>query len=111
MRALSYREAMAEKVRAALCRREVAIRDFFDVDHAVRGVGFKTQEPGVSRVAAAQARHSTHRPRSDLSDSRIGQLRRQLDAELRPVLREQEFAQFDLERAIGTVRAVAEALT
>lgn len=30
--ALSYAEAMAEKVRAALSRSEVAIRDFFDVD-------------------------------------------------------------------------------
>jgi predicted nucleotidyltransferase component of viral defense system len=109
VRALSYREAMAEKVRAALCRGEVAIRDFFDVDHAVRGVGFQTQEPGFLELL----RRKLAVPRTgevDLSDSRIEQLRRQLDAELRPVLREQEFAQFDLERAIGTVRAVAEAL-
>jgi hypothetical protein len=38
------------------------------------------------------------------------QLRRQLDAQLRPVLREREFAQFDLPRAIETVHRVAEAL-
>ena len=36
---LSYQEAMAEKLRAALTRRDVAIRDFFDVDHAVRERG------------------------------------------------------------------------
>jgi hypothetical protein len=33
---LTYREVMAEKLRAALTRREVAIRDFFDVEHATR---------------------------------------------------------------------------
>jgi hypothetical protein len=38
------------------------------------------------------------------------QLRRQLDARLRPVLREQEFARFDLPRGIETVQRVAEAL-
>ncbi len=101
---------MAEKVRAALCRGEVAIRDFFDVDHAVRDVGFQTREPAFLELL----RRKLAIPRTgevDLSDDRIEQLRRQLHAELRPVLREQEFARFDLERAIGTVRAVAEALT
>lgn len=32
---LSREETMAEKLRAALCRREAAIRDFYDIDHAV----------------------------------------------------------------------------
>jgi hypothetical protein len=40
----------------------------------------------------------------------LSQLRRQLDARLRPVLREQEFARFDLPRGIETVQRVAEAL-
>jgi predicted nucleotidyltransferase component of viral defense system len=109
VRALSYKEAMAEKVRAALCRSEVAIRDFFDVDHAVRSAGFRTQDPEFLELL----RRKLAIPRTgevDLSDSRVDQLRRQLDAELRPVLREQEFAQFDLERAVGIVRAVAGAL-
>jgi hypothetical protein len=33
---LSLRETYAEKFRAALTRREPAIRDFFDLDHVVR---------------------------------------------------------------------------
>ena len=45
---------------------------------------------------------------ADVSAGRMEQLRRQLDAQLRPVLREREFAQFDLPRAIGTVHRVAE---
>jgi predicted nucleotidyltransferase component of viral defense system len=104
---LSYREAMAEKVRAALCRREVAIRDFFDVDHAVRGGAFDPLEPEFLNLL----RRKLEIPRTgpvDTSPGRMEQLRRQVDAQLRPVLREQEFAQFDLQRAIETVRRVAQ---
>jgi len=98
---------MAEKVRAALCRREVAIRDFFDVDHAVRGGAFDPLEPEFLNLL----RRKLEIPRTgpvDTSPGRMEQLRRQVDAQLRPVLREQEFAQFDLQRAIETVRRVAQ---
>ncbi|MGH8699971.1 MAG: nucleotidyl transferase AbiEii/AbiGii toxin family protein [Burkholderiales bacterium] len=109
VRALSYQEAMAEKVRAALCRGEVAIRDFFDVDHAVRSAGFRPQAPEFLELLRRKlAIPRTGKP--DLSTGRLAQLQRQLDAQLRPVLREQEFARFDLERAIGAVRALAETL-
>jgi hypothetical protein len=100
---------MAEKLRAALCRREVAIRDFFDVDHAVRNAGFNTLEPGLLDLL----KRKLEIPRTgavDVSAGRMEQLRRQLDAQLRPVLREQEFARFDLQRAIQTVHRVAEEL-
>lgn len=106
---LSYREAMAEKLRAALCRREVAIRDFFDVDHAARGAGFDPLEPAFLDLL----RRKLEVPRTgpvDVSEGRVEQLRRQLDAQLRPVLREREFAQFDLRRAVETVRRVAQEL-
>lgn len=106
---LSYQEAMAEKLRAALCRREVAIRDFFDVDHAVRNAGLNTLEPGLLDLL----KRKLEIPRTgavDVSAGRMERLRRQLDAQLRPVLREQEFARFDLQRAIETVHRVAEEL-
>lgn len=103
--ALSYLEAMAEKVRAALCRSEVAIRDFFDVDHAVRAAGFDPTQPGfVGLVRRKLAIPRT--PEPELSDGRIGQLERQLEAQLRPVLREQEFRQFNLARAVETLRGI-----
>lgn len=103
--ALSYSEAMAEKVRAALCRSEVAIRDFFDVDHAVRAAGFDPAQAGfVDLVRRKLAIPRT--PEPGLSDARIGQLERQLEAQLRPVLREQEFRQFNLVRAVETLRQI-----
>lgn len=108
--ALSYSEAMAEKARAALCRSEVAIRDFFDVDHAVRNGGFDPAQVGfVDLVRRKLAIPRT--PEPDLSDRRIGQLERQVEAQLRPVLREQEFRQFDLERAIEILRRIKLTLT
>ena len=46
----------------------------------------------------------------DVSLERVGQLRKQLDGELRPVLREQDFAPFDLDRAIALVVGLARRL-
>ena len=110
VRCLSYSETMAEKLRAALCRREIAIRDFFDVDHAVRKNGLNIRDPALLDLL----RRKLAIPRTgpvDTSRNRLEQLQRQLEAQLRPVLREHEFAGFDLERAIETVRAVAQELT
>jgi predicted nucleotidyltransferase component of viral defense system len=106
---LSYQEAMAEKLRAALCRREVAIRDFFDVDHAVRDAAFDLLAPGFLDLLKRKLAIPRTGP-VDVSAGRVEQLHRQLDAQLRPVLREQEFAGFDLQRAIEAVHRVAEEL-
>ena len=103
---LSYQEAMAEKLRAALTRRDVAIRDFFDVDHAVRNGVLDTRDPALLRLLRRKLQVPGTSP-VDVSPDRVGQLRRQLEADLRPVLREQDFAQFDLERALGIVHALA----
>lgn len=46
----------------------------------------------------------------DVSPGRVGQLRGQLEPELRPVLREQDFVQFRLERAVEMVRTFARQL-
>ena len=45
---LSWKESMAEKLRAALSRRETAIRDFYDIHHAVRRMGLNVLEPDLS---------------------------------------------------------------
>lgn len=106
---LSYREAMAEKLRAALCRREVAIRDFFDIDYAVRKgeldlddadllvlLQEKIRVPGTAAV--------------DVSSARLSQLQRQVEAQLVPVLRQDEYQQFELDRAIEIVCQVGAGL-
>lgn len=105
---LAYPEAMAEKLRAALCRPEVAIRDFFDVDHAVLA-GFDPLAPEMldltRRKLAVPGAAAV-----DISDDRLLALEPQLEAQLRPVLREREFARFELRRAVELVRHLAREL-
>ena len=49
VRCIDKSKAMAEKFRAALSRREPAIRDFFDIDHAVRKGGLQAERRSFSR--------------------------------------------------------------
>ncbi len=49
-RCLSYAETMAEKLRAALSRQDAAIRDFFDIDHAVRVAGLDVTGAEIVRL-------------------------------------------------------------
>jgi predicted nucleotidyltransferase component of viral defense system len=106
---LSYQETMAEKLRAALTRRDVAIRDFFDVDYAVRNGALDTTDRALLDLLRRKLQ-VPGTPPMDVSPDRVGQLRRQLEAELRPVLREQDFVGFDLDRAVGIFQTIAQQL-
>jgi len=109
VRCLAYAEAMAEKLRAALSRQEVAIRDFFDIDHAVREAGFDVDGAEFVRILRAKlAVPGTGAV--NVSPERLDDLRHQLDAQLLPVLRPREFDLFDVDRAFGIVRGVAKGL-
>jgi predicted nucleotidyltransferase component of viral defense system len=108
VRCIDKLEALAEKFRAALSRREPAIRDFFDIDYAVRKGGLR---PGEADFID-QVRLKLGIPGNDLvdvSERRLHALRRQVAAELKPVLRDRDFAEFDLDRAfeIGVQMAKA----
>lgn len=106
VRSLSRDEAIAEKFRAAMCREEVAIRDFFDVDHLVTVGAVDPTDPGLLDLIV----HKVQIPGTgaiDLGPERIRSLRGQVDGRLRPVLRPQEFEAFNLQRAVDTVAAVA----
>ena len=108
-RCLSYPEAMAENLRAALSRQDAAIRDFFDIDHAVLVAGLDVADQKLLRLVRRKlAVEGTGA--LDVSPERLDHLRPQLDAHLRPVLRAREFDQFDLDRAFGIVRRVADTL-
>lgn len=106
---LSYQEAMAEKVRAALCRLEVAIRDYFDVDHAVQNGRFDPLDAVFLDLLGKKLAAPRTGPVS-VADARVVELQRQLQGQLRPMLREQDYSQFNLTRAVTTVRAIASAL-
>jgi predicted nucleotidyltransferase component of viral defense system len=106
---LSRQEAMAEKLRAALSRRQVAIRDFYDVDYAVCRLGLRVDDPSLVRLVRAKLEVPGNDP-VDVSSARFDALQSQLASYLRPVLRDRDFVEFDLERAVRSVTEVAAAV-
>ena len=107
VRCISRMEAFAEKFRAALSRREAAIRDFYDIDYAVRRLDLRPQDPALVELVRQKLAMPGNEP-ADVSEARLAMLQRQLDAQLKPVLRDRDFAEFDLERAFRTVAQMAE---
>jgi len=103
---LSCRETYAEKLRAALTRREPAIRDFFDLDHAVRSGRLNTSDRRLLELVRHKLAVRGNAP-VDVSDAKRESLKRQVQAQLRPVLSEADFARFDLDRAFETVANIA----
>lgn len=107
---ISQREAFAEKFRAALSRREVAIRDFFDIDYVVRTLGLQQNDEGLVELVQAKLAVPGNEP-VNVSAERLAMLRQQVDAQLKPVLRERDLHAFDLDRAFRTVANMADRLT
>jgi hypothetical protein len=97
---------MAEKFRAALSRREAAIRDFFDIDYAVRMLGLRPRDAAFIKLVRQKLDVPGNDP-VDVSRVRLKTLRQQLEPRLKPVLRAKDFAEFDLDRAFDIVADVA----
>lgn len=102
VKSMSLREAYAEKVRAALTREEPAIRDFFDIDYAVRVLGLDLREDRFLELVRTKLSVPDNSP-VDIGSMRKEELRKQLETQLKPVLRSKDFGKFDLDRAFGTV--------
>ncbi len=106
---ISKMEAFAEKFRAALTRREPAIRDFYDIDYAVRKLALNPREQEmvqmVSQKLAVPGNEAV-----DVSNERLAALQKQVEPQLKPVLREVDFNEFDLERAFQIVAEIAKTI-
>jgi predicted nucleotidyltransferase component of viral defense system len=109
LRCLSRPEAMAEKLRAALSRRDVAIRDFYDVHHAVHRLDLRLADPDLIELVRGKLAVPRNEP-VDVSPARLAALRQQVAAELKPVLRSEDFVEFDVEQAFELVAGVAAAV-
>ena len=106
VKSLSKHEATAEKFRAALTRREAAIRDFYDLDYLARKHGLKPEDEGLIKLVKKKLKVPGNEP-IDIGENRLKHLRSQLDARLKPVLREKDFSEFDLDRAFEMVTRMA----
>lgn len=110
VRCISRTEAFAEKFRAALSRREPAVRDFFDLDYAVRSLALKPDDGELFILVRDKMQIPGNDP-ADVSANRLAALRQQLEPQLRSVLRAEEFRAFDLDRAFGIVARMADRLS
>ena len=109
VRCISKTEAFAEKFRAALTRREPAIRDFFDIDYAVRKLALDPKDQNIVQLVKQKLAIPGNEA-VDTSDQRLVALSQQIDPQLKPVLREIDFREFDLQRAFQIVAAMEKAL-
>ncbi|MDD5170666.1 MAG: nucleotidyl transferase AbiEii/AbiGii toxin family protein, partial [Syntrophales bacterium] len=90
MPCISLDEAMAEKLRAALSRREAAIRDFFDIDYAIRKLDFSPLASEITELVAEKLAVPGNEP-IDVSPYRLETLHRQIESRLKSVLRTSDF--------------------
>lgn len=106
---IAQAEAFAEKFRAALSRRDVAIRDFLDLDYAVRNLKLAPSDAAFVTMVQRKLSIPKNEP-VNVGAERLVQLRGQVDGRLRPVLRVRDFAAFDLDRAFGIVAGMVGAV-
>jgi len=106
---MAFHEAYAEKVRAALTRRTPAIRDFFDIFHAVKQLKLDVFEDQFLALVTKKLAVPDNSP-IDLSPQRKELLKAQMGVELRDVLRQSDYDNFNLDEAFGIAVSVAERL-
>jgi predicted nucleotidyltransferase component of viral defense system len=107
--ALSMRESYAEKFRAALTRREPAIRDFYDIDYASRTGKLDIAEVRLLELVSNKLAVPDNDP-INISEEKLSTLRTQLETRLRPVLRNSDYESFDLDRAFDIVKNLKDLL-
>ena len=105
VRAMEMREAYAEKVRAALTRKEPAIRDLYDLFHAVRKIGLDLDDPDFLIMVKKKLDVPGNTP-IDISLEYKQELDRQLEGQLRPVLRPGDFDGFNMDEAFELIARV-----
>jgi len=107
--AMEMMEAYAEKVRAALTRKEPAIRDLFDLFHAVYKMNLDLNDHDFLIMVRRKLDVPGNTP-IDISLKHKEKLGRQLEGQLRPVLRPADFDRFNMDGAFEVLARVADKL-
>ena len=98
---LSLNEAVAEKLKAAISRKDVAIRDYYDLWYIAES-GFDFYQDKFIKLFKRKLSDEGHdidyRINFGLSADKLAILRRQVDTDLMPVIRADE--KFDLEKVL-----------
>jgi len=104
------KEAYAEKVRAALTRKEPAIRDLFDLFHAVRKMRLDLDDPGFLNMVKKKLGVPGNTP-IHISMEYKREIKRQLEGQLRPVLRPADFDSFNMDEAFELIGRISDAVS
>jgi len=107
VQAMDMKEAYAEKVRAALTRKEPAIRDLFDLFYAVRKIKLGLDDHDFLIMVKQKLDVLGNTP-VDISLEYKEELDRQLEGQLRPVLRAVDFDSFNMDEAFELIGRIAE---
>ena len=110
VQAMDMKEAYAEKARAALTRKEPAIRDLFDLFHAVRKMKLDLDDHDFLIMVKQKLNVPGNTP-VDISLEYRQQLTRQLEGQLRPVLRPADFDSFYMDEAFELIGKIAKSVS
>lgn len=95
---LSWKEAVAEKLKAAISRKDVAIRDYYDLWY-ISEFGFDFYDKSFiqlfKRKISDEGYTGDYKENFGLSEDNISILRKQIDGLLKPVIRSGEEFDFD----------------
>lgn len=104
---LSWNEAVAEKLKAAISRKDVAIRDYYDLWHIAEfGFDFHNDKfiKLFKRKVTDEGYKGDYKKDFGLSPDKLSTLRRQVDTDLMPVIRAGE--SFDFEKVLDRFNVI-----
>ena len=110
---LSLKEAYSEKIRAALSREKPAVRDIFDIHYALKKHLIGTK--GLVKIheinPMVKYKLKVLNRKIDLSSHRKKELLSQLQTDLKPVLRQKDFEDFNFEQAWGWLKKFEQSIS
>lgn len=109
IKSLSAKEAYSEKFRAAMCRTEPAIRDFFDIQVALEKGLVELSDPDFQQMVYAKITVPVQRT-INLAEDRILALQKQKESHLEPMLKSEDYRNFNLEKVVEQLRTFARSL-
>ena len=93
------KEAYAEKIRAAFCRQQPAIRDFYDISYAIDKNIITLQDDAFIKIVRSKIKAQAKNFKL-LTNEKIQLLQAQLLPDLFPTLRSNDYNAFDLSKVL-----------
>lgn len=103
---LTLQEAYAEKMRAALTRKKLAIRDFYDLDYALKNNVLHFEDKQFIQILKAKL-SAVDFNLIEFDDEKLNFLRNKVFTELMPTLNQNQVINFNIENIISMLKNFA----